>query len=293
MRKIEFKNKIKETVGTIEIKNIIDSNTVEMNIYGDIVSDELDKYSDMDVCPQDVLEALSDIGTKDLEININSCGGSVFAGIGIYNAIKQKCKGNITVNITGIGASIASVIAMAGNIINMGLGSQLMIHKPLCMTYGNATDFQSMIGILNKVEESILDIYMENVNKGVTREQIQALMEAESYLTTEDCKKLFKNVVVTGSKNVISNSIKNEVSKEEKECNCEDEEEVKCENDLESEQEQEKPIETEENIEDECKHNCKHESEDECKEDKKEIENKFDLDSFVNELSIFLCEKLN
>lgn len=281
MRKIEFKNKIKETVGTIEIKNIIDSNSVEMNIYGDIVSDEFDKFSDMDVCPQDVLEVLSDIGTKDLIININSCGGSVFAGTGIYNAIKQKCKSNITVNITGIGASIASVIAMAGNTINMGVGSQLMIHKPLCGCIGNTNDFNQMIGILNKVEESILDIYMENVNKDVTREQIQALMEQESYLSTEDCKKLFKNVAITRSKNIVSNSIKNEVLKEEKECNSEDEEKVKCENVLEIESEEEESIETEEVIEDECK------------EDKKEIENKFDLDSFVNELSIFLCEKLN
>lgn len=88
MKIIEFKNKIKETVGTIEFKNIANSNSVEMNIYGDIVSDEYNKWSDTDVCPQDVLEALNSIGNKDLEININSCGGSVFAGIGIYNAIK-------------------------------------------------------------------------------------------------------------------------------------------------------------------------------------------------------------
>lgn len=271
MKIIEFKNKIKETVGTIEFKNIANSNSVEMNIYGDIVGDELYKSSDTDVCPQDVLEALNSIGNKDLEININSCGGSVFAGIGIYNAIKQKCKGNISVNITGIGASIASVIAMCGDEINMGIGSQLMIHKPLCGCTGNAKDFAQVITMLNKVEESILDVYMANANIGVTREQIQALVEAESYLTTDDCKKLFKNVVVNKNSNNISNSIKNEISKDEIECNSESDKELESKNITETES-----VEVE-NIED----NCNKENEDRINE----------LVNFEKELAIFLCEK--
>lgn len=278
--KIEFKNKIKKTVGAIEIKNIADSNSVEMNIYGDIVSDEYDKWSDMDVCPQDILEALSDIGNKNLEININSCGGSVFAGIGIYNAIKQKCKGNISVNITGIGASIASVIAMCGNTINMGVGSQLMIHKPLCGCIGNANDFTQMINTLNKVEESIIDIYMENTIESVTREQIQALMEAESYLTTDDCKNLFKNVIITGTNNTISNSIKNENSTAEVNSNCNDDTKIKSENTQENtDNEEEQQEDNEDNIEDGCK-----------KEKEDKINN---LVNFEKELAIFLCEKLN
>lgn len=272
--KIEFKNKIQKIVGAIEFKNIIDSNTLEMNIYGDIVSDEVYKFSDMDICPKDILNELDNIGNKNLEININSCGGSVFAGIGIYNAIKQKCKGNITVNITGIGASIASVIAMCGNTINMGVGSQLMIHKPSCGCIGNANDFTQMINTLNKVEESIIDIYMENVNEDVTRKQIESLMENESYLSTTDCKNLFKNIVIIGTNNSLANSIEN-----------------KCDEQDKSNEENKYDEQNQSNEENRCNEN--NTSEDECKKEKDKEDKIKNLVNFEKELTIFLCQKLN
>ncbi|MFR5265342.1 head maturation protease, ClpP-related [Clostridium sp.] len=213
VNKIEFFNKAEnKIVGSIEFKNFLGNEPVEMNINGEIVSDELNKFSTTDVCPQDVIDALEQVGNKDLVININSCGGSVFAGIGIYNTIKQKCKGNISVNITGIGASIASVIAMCGNTINMGVGSQLMIHKPLCGCTGNAKDFAQAIAMLDKVEESIVDVYMANAKNGITRTYIQNLMDKETHLTVDDCKKLFKNIKSVDDCKKQSNSITNQIS---------------------------------------------------------------------------------
>lgn len=78
-------------------------------------------------------------------------------------------------------ASIASVIMFACDELHFATGAQAMIHKPLCMAYGNADDFKAVIKQLNLCEDSILDVYMEHVQEGVTRDKIQSLMSNETY----------------------------------------------------------------------------------------------------------------
>lgn len=103
----------------IKFKNDIDTGKQELYFYGDIVSDEMDKWQDTDTCPQDVQNILKQIDeNKPLDIYINSGGGSVFAGLAIYNMLKRN-KAQKTVHIDGLAASIASVIAMAGDKIIM------------------------------------------------------------------------------------------------------------------------------------------------------------------------------
>ena len=120
----------------------------------------------------------------DLTIVINSPGGDVFAGVAIYNALKNRDGGKTTVRVDGVAASIASVIAMAGDTIKMSLGSTMMIHKPWSMAVGDATELAKTIELLDKLEGSIVDIYADRT--GLDKDEIVKLLAAETWLTSEE-----------------------------------------------------------------------------------------------------------
>ena len=129
MRKtLEFKSKGKDgklnKVGNMEFRN--ESTYQELYFYGDIVSDTWEKWCEEDKCPQDVLDILNSIDeNRDLNIYINSGGGSVYAGLAIYNQLKRK-KCNKIVRVDGLAASIASVIMLAGNKVIIPKTAQTM-----------------------------------------------------------------------------------------------------------------------------------------------------------------------
>lgn len=100
----------------LEIKNETKDNA-ELYFYGDIVSSCLGAWDDTDQYPESIKKFLDNVKGKDLDIYINSGGGSVFAGMAIYNMLKRH-KGFKTVYIDGLAASIASVIALAGDKVN-------------------------------------------------------------------------------------------------------------------------------------------------------------------------------
>jgi ATP-dependent protease ClpP protease subunit len=130
--------------GKIEVKN--QGDRIKLIIYGEIVSKELDKWIDEDVAPKDIQDLLYQIGDKDLDIYINSVGGSVFAGMAIYNMLKRH-KGYKTVYVDGVAASIASVIAMVGDKIYIPKNSFLMVHKAWCVATGNSDDLIKLSGL--------------------------------------------------------------------------------------------------------------------------------------------------
>lgn len=185
------KNKV---VGYMELKNKTETTNASLNIYGDIVSDQWSKWCDDDTCPQDVSDFLKEIdNSEDLDIYVNSGGGSVFAGIAIYNQLKRH-QGNKVVHIDGIAASIASVIACAGDRIIMPKASQFMIHKPFScyfFTSMNADDLRKDAEMLDKCQESITAVYMDNVKEGVTEETITNLINTESWFTGNDVTEYF------------------------------------------------------------------------------------------------------
>lgn len=99
--------------GKLEIKNKTE-NEADFYIYGDIISSDW-KWEESDVNVQDVLDFLKELdNVSNINIHINSGGGSVFAGMTIYNVLKQH-KATKTVYVDGLAGSIASVIAMVGD----------------------------------------------------------------------------------------------------------------------------------------------------------------------------------
>ena len=181
-----------------EVKNKTQTKA-DVYFYGDIVSDSWGKWTEEDKCPQDIINLLAECdGVEELDIYINSGGGSVWAGVAIYNILK-RFNAKKTVHIDGLAASIASVIALAGNEVVMPKNSFMMIHKAWCYTYGNADELRSTADMLDTIEKSIVNIYMENANEDIEESFVKELMSAETWLEAEKAAELFKNITVTES----------------------------------------------------------------------------------------------
>lgn len=167
----------------------------KLYFYGDIVSSVWDKWGNDDKCPQDVADLLNAI-PKDaqLDIYINSGGGDVHAGIAIYQQLKRRTGVNV-VHVDGLAASIASVIAMAGDDIIVPASAQIMIHKPWSLVAGNADDLRKTADILDLCQQSIVNIYMGKTLKGIEQDTIESMMNDETWLTGSDAAQFFKITV--------------------------------------------------------------------------------------------------
>lgn len=119
---------------------------------------------------------------KTLNIRINSPGGDVFDGITIYNRLKQH-KAKKVVYIDGLAASIASIIALAGDEIVMGEGALFMIHLPWTFAMGNRDELDNVINRLTDVEEQMLGIYSKRTK--LPRSEIRALLEKETWMDAD------------------------------------------------------------------------------------------------------------
>jgi ATP-dependent Clp protease protease subunit len=127
---------------------------------------------------------LKKIGRVDtLNVYINSPGGSVFDGTAIHNVLKRHSARKI-VYIDGLAASIASVVAMAGDEIRIAANGMMMIHDPWAIAMGSAVDFRKMADSLDKVRETILTSYVERTTS--EEDQLSEWMTAETWFTAEE-----------------------------------------------------------------------------------------------------------
>jgi len=127
--------------------------------------------------------ALRSIGPKDVTVMINSPGGSVFEGFAIYNELAAH-PAKVTVEVMGIAASAAAYITMAGDEVKMGLGTFIMVHNAWGGVIGNRNDLAEAITVLERIDNAQIDIF--EARTGLKREEIEALMNAETFLTARD-----------------------------------------------------------------------------------------------------------
>jgi ATP-dependent Clp protease, protease subunit len=162
----------------------------------------------LDVTPQAFRDELGR-RSGDLVVSINSPGGDVFAGVSIYNTLAGYDKGSVTVEVNGLAASIASVIAMAGEKIVMLPGSSMMIHKPWSLGIGNATELEKVVETLNSIEDSLVPIY--TARTGLDEARIKEMLADETWMTPQEAVDLgFADEYVEPKKKVgFSDSIKN------------------------------------------------------------------------------------
>jgi len=131
----------------------------------------------------DLTAELDQITAPNIRVEINSPGGDVWDGIAIYNALRLH-PANVTTRVDGMAASIASVIAQAGDRRIMVASSQMMIHNAWGMTVGDHGDHADMADILKVQDEVIAQAYASR--SGKTAEHFRALMEAETWMTAQD-----------------------------------------------------------------------------------------------------------
>lgn len=172
--------------------------TADLYFYGEIVSDWWGAWDDLDQYPEAIRDFLTEHEGKDLNIYVNSGGGSVFAGLAIYNMLLRH-KGKKTVYVDGIAASIASVIALAGDEIIIPSNAFMMIHKPWNACCGNADDFRKMAEDLDAVETGIINVYKTHLAEGADIEAVKELVAAETWLNGEEAAKYF-NITVSEAK---------------------------------------------------------------------------------------------
>lgn len=154
------------------IKNQIDGPT-QLHIY-----DEIGYFG---VSAGDLIRDLADV-QGPIEVHLNSPGGEVFDGIAIYNTLLARK--DVAVHIDGIAASIASVIAMAGNPVLIARQGQMMVHDGFAHAIGNAQDLREMAELLDRTSNNIASIYSDHTGKPVA--YWRQVMQAETWYDSDE-----------------------------------------------------------------------------------------------------------
>jgi len=128
-------------------------------------------------------DVLNEVGNGPLLVEINSPGGNVWDGLSIYNQLRGR-RAPVTTRVVGIAASIASIIALAGDKVEMAEAALMMIHDPSGMASGTSEDMRKMADALDQHAEVLVGVYAKKTGK--PPEAIRAAMKAETWFTTQE-----------------------------------------------------------------------------------------------------------
>ena len=157
----------------------VDASTGEIFIY-DVIGQD---WFGEGITALNVIEALAQIKGKRAKIRINSPGGDMNEGVGIYNALKRHPGGVDTFN-DSLAASAASVIFLAGENRQISKGARVMIHRAWSRLMGNSIDFAKVSAVLDTHDKSQVEIYAEHM--GLEPTAIMDLLTAETWYTSEE-----------------------------------------------------------------------------------------------------------
>lgn len=144
-----------------------------------------DEIGHWGVTAKDFIDEIKGLKDADIDLHINSPGGSVADALAIYNNLKQW-GGNTTAYIDGIAASAASIIAMGAKTVKMPKNSYLMIHDPIGMAIGKADEIQKTVDLLRNVTQMLVNIYVAKVDDKITEEQVIDFLSDETWLAADD-----------------------------------------------------------------------------------------------------------
>jgi len=161
---------------TIEAKA---GDTAEVWIYEQIGED----WFGDGIAAKEFVQELAALKVANIDLHVNSPGGSVFDGQAIYNALVRH-PATVTSYVDGIAASIASVIALAGDRVVMAANALFMIHDPAGLAMGTAEDMRKMADVLDKVRDTIVGVYESKTGKSA--DELAALMTAETWLSADE-----------------------------------------------------------------------------------------------------------
>ncbi len=157
-----------------------------LDIDGEIVA-EPGWFTGPDACvASDFRKALK--GVKNVTVHINSPGGDVIAGAEIYSALREHSlngEGSVTVIVTGIAASAASIIAMAGDRILMHPVAYMMIHNPWTVAMGDAKELRKAAKVLDVIAEGLVSTYQARTGKD--KEELEKMLANETWMSAATC----------------------------------------------------------------------------------------------------------
>ena len=166
-----------------EVKQSANKEEADIYIFGEIVSY---KWDDTDTTAASFQKDLKELGeVNQINLHINSPGGSVFEGIAIGNMLKQH-KAHVTAHVDALAASIASVMVASCDKVVMPENSMLMIHNPWTFSIGNAKELRKQADDLDKIAESSVVTYLSKASDKLSEEKIKQIMDEETWLSAAE-----------------------------------------------------------------------------------------------------------
>lgn len=144
----------------------------------DIIGEDF--WSGGGVTAKKIAAQLRAIGDRPVTVQINSPGGDMFEGIAIYNVLREHPQ-PITVQVMGMAASAASIIAMAGDDVQVGASSFLMIHNCWVLAMGNRNDFRDLADWLEPFDQAMVSLYSQRT--GQDDKTVAGWMDKETYMS--------------------------------------------------------------------------------------------------------------
>ena len=174
-----------------ELKQAAEPSVLDLYIYGDVEGDGYDWWTDEVIRSETSANTFRETLAKypnvtQINVYINSYGGSVFEGTAIYNQLRRH-PAHKTVYVDGFACSIASVIAMAGDEVVMPRNTMMMIHNMWMGAVGNAAQLRKAADDLDVINAAGHQAYLQKAGDKLDEDQLTAMMDAETWLTAQQC----------------------------------------------------------------------------------------------------------
>lgn len=190
---------IQKTKTAINFKAQADANALVLDMF-DVIGNDM---FGMGITAGMVKDAIDqNPSCSSITLNLNSPGGDAFEGVALYNTLKA-CGKPVNINVVGLAASAASIVAMAGDTVKMNLGTQMMIHGAMALCAGFSADMRKMAETLDQVTDSIADIYV--AESGLSKSKVTDMMNAETWMSADEAVKC-GFATETGAANRVQNS---------------------------------------------------------------------------------------
>ena len=200
-----------------DIKQVGETRVLALYLYGEISPSYTDwwgDYHESKTSAEYIINAINSAGDFDqVNVYINSCGGSVSEGIAIYNNLKRIDK-PVHVYVDAFAYSVASVIAMAGDKIIMPSNTTMMIHNAMMGCFGNSKDLRKAADDLDIINEASCNSYLTKSSK-IDKDKLVELLDAETFLSAEQafeyglCDEIANPVDLTESIEIAEQAVRN------------------------------------------------------------------------------------
>lgn len=176
------------------------NNEADVFIYGEITKFAFEDEGEHSA--QTFKNALDDLGdVSQINLFVNSPGGSVFEGITIHNMLKRH-SAKVVAHVDALAASIASVIIMAADEVRMPSNSMLMIHNPWMLVIGNAAELRKQADDLDRIGESAIQSYLNKAGENLQEDQLREMLDSETWLSADEALEFGLSDVVENSNNM-------------------------------------------------------------------------------------------